>query len=143
MTKRRAGYHRRPASRGLQPPTFVSQRPHHPSPLRRLALAWLLLCLVLAQSGLLLHRLVHAGPQPAQVHAEPQADHPLHALFATHADSGDCLNFDHACGADGAPAPILAVAAQQPPMPAAQALPWHFHRPAPAGYDARAPPLAT
>ena len=69
--------------------------------------------------------------------------HPLDALFAGHADSGDCLNFDHACGGDGAPAPILALGAQRPPMPAPQALPWHFHRPAPADYDARAPPAAT
>ena len=102
--------------------------------------------MVLAQTGLLLHRLVHAEPAAAHVDVHVGQDghhHPLDALFAGHADSGDCLNFDHACGGDGAPAPILALGAQRPPMPAPQALPWHFHRPAPADYDARAPPAAT
>lgn len=108
-----------------------------------MALTWLLLCLVLAQTGLLLHRVVHADAAAGHVQHGDAPTHPLKALFESHADTGDCLNFDHACGGDGAPASTLSLAALRPPVAAAQALPWHFHRPAPAAYDARAPPAAT
>lgn len=120
--------------------------PPHSLP-RRLGLAWLLLCLLLAQTTLLLHRVAHAQAEtpfgtvtrPAQ---EGAGSDPLEALFGAHTDTADCLNFDHACGGDAAPAPTLALAPVRPAMAAAHARPWHFHRPAPANYDARGPPAA-
>ncbi|WP_313075218.1 hypothetical protein [Melaminivora sp.] len=117
---------------------------------RRFALGWLLLALVLAPALGRVHQIVHGlGTTSAELAANAGAHSPasraldmLHALFAGHG-SADCQVLDQQTLGGPTPAPLLALAHAAPQATPAASLAAAPVARRTAPFQARAPPGST